>query len=87
MDQDNSDPHILHKDDEDIGGKIPNIIRRRSTIKYTPITDPISVTPCIGKPKTNKRSKDRRVTISRKVLETSYDTGNMSGKFIKILTF
>lgn len=87
VDQDISDPHILHKDDEDIGGKIPNIIRRRSSIKYAPITDPISITPCIVKSKTNKRSKDRRVTISRKIIETSYDAGNTSGKFIKILTF
>lgn len=73
-----SEKHVIHTDEEDNRGKIPNIIRRRSSIKYNPPTEPLDITPIISKTK-SKRSKDRRVTISRQVIETSYEVANVTG--------
>ncbi|XP_052101584.1 uncharacterized protein PF3D7_1120600-like isoform X2 [Mytilus californianus] len=77
-DPDSSGPHIVNKDEADIDGKIPNIIRRRSSMRFAPPTDIINTTPCIVKGKGSK-SKERRVTISRKVIETSFDVENTTG--------
>lgn len=78
-DPDSSGPHIVNKDEADVDGKIPNIIRRRSSMRFAPPTDVINTTPCIVKGKGSK-SKERRVTISRKVIETSFDVENTTGK-------
>ncbi|XP_063414610.1 uncharacterized protein LOC134696630 isoform X2 [Mytilus trossulus] len=77
-DPDSSGPHIVNKDEADVDGKIPNIIRRRSSMRFAPSTDVINTTPCIVKGKGSK-SKERRVTISRKVIETSFDVENTTG--------
>ncbi|CAC5379609.1 unnamed protein product [Mytilus coruscus] len=79
-DPDSSGPHIVNKDEADIDGKIPNVIRRRSSMRFAPPTDIINTTPCIVKGKGSK-SKERRVTISRKVIETSFDVENTTGGF------
>ncbi|XP_076087548.1 uncharacterized protein LOC143057962 isoform X2 [Mytilus galloprovincialis] len=80
-DPDSSGPHIVNKDEADVDGKIPNIIRRRSSMRFAPPTDVINTTPCIVKGKGSK-SKERRVTISRKVIETSFDVENTTGSSI-----
>lgn len=75
--------HVIQTDEEDNRGKIPNIIRRRSSIRYKPPTEPMDITPIISKSK-SKRSKERRVTISRQVIETSYEAANVTGTYLVI---